>query len=167
METQSTSCSSLILIEGLESYLKYLREICAQPSQDLSILTKKLDPLLFNDTETIDRIRELISKQPKFSIRILVMEPSDLTSQRNNMLLLSQRLPSRIKIKQLSSKPRNEKQNFIIADKDRVLLQHEAENYSGFYNSDARAEAKTLLEEFHYLWERQSMPIPDLTSLGV
>ncbi|GAA5317154.1 MAG: hypothetical protein AseanaTS_23580 [Candidatus Pelagadaptatus aseana] len=162
METPSESCATLTLLEGLESFQKYLQLITGKSVKELDLLFDQLDLNLFNDPAFIDNLSHMVRQHPKARVRILLKNTRNITSQRCLLLDIAKRLPSKINIRRATHPPQDNAINYVIADRDSLLLRHDRDSYQGFFNSSARPEAQNLLEEFNTLWERQSTDIPDL-----
>lgn len=161
----SEVCNTLTLLDNVHDYQAYFRQLSTESSTQLVILTGKPDPLIFNNADIIEAISAVVRSHSKASVRVLIKDIRHIAKQPLQLVELSKRLSSKIMIRQLTVDRNSRYTAFAIGDRRQILVKHDEDNYQGFYNSSARAEARNLLEEFDDLWERQSADIPDLMTL--
>lgn len=166
-ETPSQSCETLTLLQGPKAFEKYLQLILKASHRRLHILSKNLDPFLFADEKTCNLISRLARRHPQIEIKIMVKETQLLIGQHHKLVSLYQRLPSKIALRKLLEEPNNVNQSYVIVDGRQLLLQHNDGDYDGFCNIDDAPQAKSLLEEFHHLWETQTAEITELRPLSL
>ncbi len=164
-ERPSETCDTLTLLHGLEAFHKHLLNSLKQGRRQLDILTKELDPHLYGDELICESISALARNHPKASIRLLVKNPQPATQSRHRLIELHKRLSSKIQCRTTKTELKNEDRSYIIIDSTQVVLQHNDGDYDGFCNTDAKPEARALLEEFNWLWDRQSDVIAELRTL--
>ena len=166
-QTDSREVPSVVLLSDFDEFAAALEQTICLASIQLSILSDSLDPLLFDRPEIVSALSKLARSNAKVNIRILVKDPSNLVSRRNATVLLAQRLPSKIKIKHLQLQPSNKNINYWVADRSVLLTLRDKVMFSGSFQSRAKIEVRSLLEEFTDLWERQSADIPNLRTLSI
>lgn len=167
MARPSESCNTLTLLESQEDYRDYFATLFRSTRKDCAILCDKLDPFIFNDAAIVNGISDLVRQHPKAGVRVLTKNTRDIGKIRLQFLELSRRLTSKISIRKLKTEPQSKQMDYAIGDRELLLVRHNTDDYQGFYNISAKPEAQKLLEEFDYLWERQSADIPDLMTLRI
>lgn len=166
-ERPSETCDTLTLLHSLEAFRKHLLKNLRQGRRQLDILTRELDPRLYNDELICESISNLARNHPKASIRLLIKNPKSVIQSRHRLIELHKRLSSKIQCRMTNTEPKDEARAYAIIDGTQVLLQHSDGDYDGFCNTDAKPEARALLEEFNWLWERQSNVIDELRTLSL
>lgn len=102
MSTISETDDQLHLLDNLEDMKIRLHKIVSSGIREALLFSRKLDPSLFNNTEIAQAFSELARYSPHSSIKILVEEPQSLVDANHQLLKLSRRLPSKIKIQKLN-----------------------------------------------------------------
>ncbi|NIB41183.1 hypothetical protein HBA55_16385 [Pseudomaricurvus alkylphenolicus] len=167
METPSEVCPTLFLLHGPETFRSRLESLLNSAERSLDILSEHLDPHLFSNEAICSAISALARRHRLAEIRVMVKNPRQLVGYNHQLVRLQQRLPSRIQLRHLTTAPQDNDRCYVIADGRQLLLQHKDGDYEGFYNSDAAPEAQALLEEYHELWDRQTIDIPELRRLSL
>ncbi len=152
MSPQSTTDKNLYLLEDPESLQEHLVNMARKARKDIAIFSHSLEPMLFNNEALTSAISTTARRSRNSSIRIIIEEPKVLVDTNHRILTLSQRLVSAISIKKLMIEPQDGYQ-FMIVDNDKLWLQHNLENFSGFANYAARPEAKRFMTIFNDLWK--------------
>ena len=166
-ERPSETSDTLTLLHSLEAFRKHLLKSLKQGHRQLDILTKELDPRLYDDELICQSISTLARHHPKACIRLLIKKPKPATQSRHRLIELHKRLSSKIQCRMTKTELKNEARAYAIIDSTQVVLQHNDGDYDGFCNTDAKPEARALLEEFNWLWERQSDVIAELRTLSL
>jgi hypothetical protein len=166
-ESISPTDENLIQLEGEEAYLKHSKRIVAESSREIYILSDELDRSIFNDSELIDLLSSFVRLERRCTIKILVKDIRPMIDRGHALLSLSRRLSSRVIIKKLLLKPKDNAIGYMISDKRALLYKHSDNEYVGFVNYKAGPESKKLLEEFVYLWEHHSVVDPELKQLTI
>jgi hypothetical protein len=164
-ETPSSVDEHLLLLEGLETYRKHALQIIKQSRRHLYLLTRILDFPLYNHPDIETAISQLARSDRNAEVRILVKNIQPLVERDHCLLQLARRLPSKIKLRKLLIEPENDERAYLIGDKDLLLYQHDDREYSGFANYRAGPEIVNIMEEFSYLWQRQSADDVNLRNL--
>ncbi len=166
-ERTSESCDTLTLLHGPEAFVKHLQNALQNTRRDIDILTNDLDRQLFSHQAVCERLSQVARGHRQAKIRVLIKQPLSAIQGRHRFVALQQRLTSKIEFKALKHEPENNARAYMVFDQRQVLLQHHDGDYDGFCNTDAPHEARSLLEEFNWLWSRQSHAIAELTSFSL
>ncbi len=166
-EQQSPTSEHLWLLDEQESFQRHVLQMAEAATRNLVILTNHLDPSLFDNEIFCDHISRLARRDRHSQVRILVKNAKPIVEGGHKLLKLSRRLPSSIFIKKLLVEPSDNRCSYLCADKELLLFQHDEGEYQGFANYQAGPEAQKILEEFDYLWQRQSGDDPQLRQLSL
>lgn len=166
-ERQSELDDRLFLLEGAEAFTKHARQIVAQSSRKLAILSETLDPAIFDQKGFSDLVSRLARGDRNAMVRILVKDIQPLVEGGHALLSLARRLSSKIELRKLLIEPENATQAYLIGDRRGLLYKHDDREYQGFASYRAGPEANRLLTEFDNLWERHSELSPALRSLRI
>lgn len=166
-EFSSEHCDTLTLLHGPAAFIKHLHNMLASGRRYVDILSGQLDPRLFADAQVCEQLSRFAREHRYAEIRILIKDPSALLGKRHGLVVLQGRLSSKIKIRHLKAAPENDNQGYVIVDQRQLLLQHHEGEFDGFCNTDAAPRAKSLLEEFNLLWQRQADEIAELRPLAL
>ncbi len=166
-ERPSETCDTLTLLHGSEAFRKHLLACLSSGHRQLDILTNDLDPQLYDHELICKSISALARNHPKALVRILIKQPKLATQSRHRLIELHKRLSSKIHCRRARTEPKDEARSYIVIDGKQVILQHSDGDYDGFSNTEAKPEARALLEEFNWLWERQSDVIVELRTLSL
>ncbi len=166
-ERASENCETLTLLHGPEAFLKHLERCLQSTRRQVDILSEDLDRELFSNETICDLLSLAARAHRQAKIRVLIKQPLAAIKSRHRFVALQQRLPSKIEFKELKYELENNTRAYIVVDQRKVLLQHHDGVYDGFCNTDAPQEARTLLEEFDWLWARQSHAIVELRNLSL
>lgn len=164
-ERASESCETLTLLSGVTAFSKHLLLCAKQTRRSIDILSADIDRQLFSSDRICSALSEVARAQRQSRIRILIKNPSSLVQSHHKLAALQQKLSSKIEIKALNIEPENSDRGYLIFDACSLLLQHEDGQYEGFCNTEAKLEARALLEEYEWLWGRHSNDIEELRVL--
>ncbi len=164
-ERKSDNCETLTLLSGVTAFSKHLQLCAEQTLRTIDILSEDLDKQLFSNDRICDMFSKVARAHRQSRVRILVKKPLQLVQSYHQLVTLQQKLSSKIEIRALNGAPENHNRCYVIFDACSLLLQHEDGQYDGFCNTQAKLEARALLEEYELLWGRHSNAIEELRSL--
>ena len=164
-ETPSAVDDNLILLEGQEAFAKHLLQLIQTARRKVYILSRTLNDALYHDQEIADALSALVRNDRNAEVCILVKKVKPLVELNHHLLRLARRLPSKITIKKLLIEPQDDDRAYLIGDRDLLLYQHDEAEFTGFVNYSAKPEVAKILDDFDYLWQRQSIVDEDLRSL--
>lgn len=149
-----------------EAFRHQLGELLTGCRHSLHILSHDLDSTLWSlDNLSTELSRLNREARNRCQIHILVKDPHLLINTPHRLAQVHKRLPTIVQIRQLQLEPQNEQIDYVIADRQALLFQHQHGVYQGFFDPEARAEAQGLLDEFTELWQRHSSDITELRQL--
>lgn len=165
--TPSSSCPSLVLLEGQSALALYLQTLLSAGRRTVDLFSDDLDPRLFASDEVAGAISQIARRHRQARVRLLVRDTSLLQGRHHPLVELQQRLCSRIDLRQCVLENDSERRNYVIVDGRQLWLLHQGGEYQGFCNSDAAAEAKALQEDFEQRWQQHSREITELRKLSI
>ena len=164
-EKPSDVDTALILLEGLEPFANHTLKIIRQARRKIIILSDVLDIAVYHNKGIVTALSEFARSDRNAHVSILVKQTRPLVERNHLILQLARRLPSKVSIRRLLIQPEDDARAYLISDHDTLLYQHQEGEYSGFANYAAKPEAQKIIEEFNYLWQRQSVEDIELRSL--
>lgn len=150
----------------IDNFSRVSLELVQQATKQLQILSFDLDRNTFGTKEMIDSLSALARKNRYTEIRILVVEPTKMTTSNNPLLTLQRRLSSAIGLRKTGLAAYEITDNFIVADRLGLLVQSIKEPGKAWGNFNNKPVAENYLSQFDVLWE-QSSEDPNLRTLSI
>ncbi len=138
--------------------------LATQAEKFLCILTRDLEPAVYNTAEFTEAVARLAARSRNSMIRILLHDSSGVVRRTHRLVDLSQRLSSSIQIRQPHEEHRGITQAFLVADDSGYMRRVIANRYEGTANFHDPAVARELMQLFERMWEK-SAPDPELRRL--
>jgi len=164
-ETITETDPDLILIDELADFTKHSLMIVEESRRELLILSKTLDPALYNNDDFYHRLLNMARADRESHVKIMVKDFHSLEAHGHQILDLSRRLPSKIEIRHLKVRPSQDEIAFIIGDHKHLLFMHEDGVYNGAVNYDSEDECNELVREFNQLWKKHCDRDPAVNSM--
>ena len=140
-------------IETREEAHNIILELTKQSSRKLNIISKNLDPLIYNQPDFLEALKTLALNGRRAQIRILVSDVESILKIDHKLLYLSSKLSSFIELRKISSEYNNFNKAMLIADEIGYLYHENANRYEGKINFNSLRECKNFLEIFKEIWE--------------
>ncbi|MES2823154.1 MAG: hypothetical protein V4732_06120 [Pseudomonadota bacterium] len=166
MSTQSPSSPDLFLLDCSEDFHSFALKLLAQSRRNICILSRDLDPAIFNTEEFVDAISQIARNNRNAQVQVLVKDTQPLLENGHKLVKLAQRLPSKINIRKLTQEPDDKKMGFILCDTHSLVYKNDEAAYKGFANYNAAAEVKHFREIFDYIWQYAETE-PELQQLHI
>ena len=123
-----------------------------QTQRELDIISRSLEPLVFDTREFIAAIKNLVLSH-RGRVRVVVLNPDTLVSRGGSrMVELAIRLSSYIEIRSPGEIHREFNEAMLIADRLGVIHSENSERYVGLANFHAPRMAALLSENFESIW---------------
>ena len=136
----------------------------AQAQTSLAIISRELDPFLY-DTETfIELLSGLCRRNRKARIRFLVQDPTTPVKRGHRLIELGRKLSSCIELRQPHRDYQHCNEAYLIADQCGLIHRSLADRYEGTVNFYNPVGAQRKLDFFTEVWER-SEPHPEFRRL--
>lgn len=145
--------SEIIALEEREDNRLAVTNMAQQCSRTLEIISRLLDPPIFDSTDFIDAVRQIIVKNRKPMIRVIVLDPDTIVKHGHRLVNLAGDMSSFIEIRKAHYEHRDYNESLMIADGIGYVHRNNAERYDANVNFNDRRESKHLLKEFEEMWE--------------
>lgn len=127
-------------------------ELVKQCKQKLAIISHELDPLVYDQADLVEAMRQLALKGRNVEIRIIVFEPELIVRKGHKIIDLAGKVSSFIEIRKIASEFKSFNETLLVADNSGYLYRENLERYKGKLNFNGRRESKHLLEAFNKMW---------------
>lgn len=128
-------------------------ELIKQCKQKLAIISQELDPLVYDQADLIEAMRQLTLKGRNVEIRIIVFEPELIVRKGHKLIDLAGKVSSFIEMRKVANEYKSFNEAVLIADNSGYLYRESTERYRGKLNFNGRRESKHLLGAFNTMWE--------------
>jgi len=146
-------------VDSSEEVLLASVAMLSQTRRTLEIVSRHLDPLIYDTVEFSARLQRFIVGAKRASVRIIVMDSTPIIGRGHRVIDLAQRLTSYIELRNPGRQHANYNSAFLLADRIGSVHRILADRFDGVINfNDARA-AKSLGEQFEEMWP---LATPDL-----
>ncbi|WP_075185222.1 GNAT family N-acetyltransferase [Teredinibacter haidensis] len=132
---------------------------------NLNIFCHHLTPSLWAHPEAVKAISALARRSAHSRIRILLQDAKAITGKHHPVVVLCQRISSRMEIKVLDKDVGNFDNAYAIIDEKQLVYLNSEDTCTGFANYQAAAESQHLREEFDRIWLYSSHSDQDLAQL--
>ena len=130
--------------------------LAQQASRNIDIISKHLDPGVFDSTDFIQAIKNLSISSKFTRIRILIKDSELMTQNGHRMIDLIQQLTSSIEVRKISDEYKSYNEAFSLYDAKGVIYLRYADRYEGFANFDRPRLATELSNFFNEVWEHST-----------
>ena len=137
-----------------------------QTSRSIDIISKHLDPGVFDNLDFIDAIKKLSISSKFTKIRILINNSEPMIQNAHRVTELIQLLTSSIEVRKISEEYKSHNNAFSLFDGKGLIYLPHADRYEGFANFDRPRLATELVNTFNEIWER-SVPAENLRRLYI
>ncbi len=147
------SLDEVSIVETRKEAYDAILELTKQSSQKLNIISKDLEPLIYNQSDFLEALKNLALNGRRAQIRILVSDVESILNIDHKILYLSSKLSSFIELRKISPEYKNFNKAILIADEVGYLYRENAKRYEGKINFNSHRECKNLLGIFQEIWE--------------
>ena len=137
-----------------------------QTSRSIDIISKHLDPGVFDNLDFIDALKKLSISSKFTKIRILLNDSEPMIKNGHRMIELIQLLTSSIEVRKISEEYKLRNNAFSIFDGKGIIYLPHADRYEGFANFNRPRLATELVNFFNEVWEH-STPDENLRRLYI
>ena len=129
-------------------------EIARLARRELAILTRDLEPQIYDDAEVLDAIKSLALSGSRAKVRILLIDATRAIKDGNRLVELSRRLSSFVEIRKPHRDYLDIAESFIIADEKGLLYRKLATRWEGIVDPSDPMQARDRLKLFNDIWQR-------------
>lgn len=157
----------LIRIQGPTDAIAAITAVSGRALRSIDIFSHQLSPPIYADDALVENISKLVRRSAQSKLRILLRDTRPLYGSDHPLLSLVQRLPSHAQIRRYVDGAQNPNYGFLCADESHLVYFSDEPTWNGFARHEARAKARTSLDEFNTLWTYGSKPDPNLRRLTI
>ena len=143
----------LITLDNREDNQLVVTAMARQCTRTVDIISRLLDPPIFDSTDFIDAIRQLIIKNRKPKIRVIVFDPDTIVKHGHRLINLAGDISSFIEIRKAHYQHKDYNECLFIADNIGYVHRNDAERYEANVNFKDPRQSRYLLKEFEEMWE--------------
>lgn len=147
-----------------EDHREALLRLIARSRRAIDLVSRHLDPLIFDEQGMVDTFTNLALRNRKARIRILILDPAPLRQRDHRLVALAQRLSGSFELRTPAPEHRNYNESVLIADGESYLHSPLSDRYEGEVYFHAPDGAVEWLRRFEDLWQT-ALPDPNLRRL--
>jgi hypothetical protein len=125
-----------------------------QAGRSLHIISRDLDPTIYNTQEFVDSVKKMLLKSKNNRVQILVSDPGKIVKRGHRLIDLSMMLTSFIEIKVLGKEHESFNESLFVADQAGYIYRKNPERYEGKLNFNDKRASRLLIHEFNNLLGR-------------
>ena len=129
-------------------------QLTQQARRSVDIVSRHLDPSLFNAAEFADAIRKVIVDTRRAQVRILVLDPAPLAGQNHRLVELARQLSSFITLRTPPAEYKDLNEAWLVADNTGYLYRRFSDRYEATANFADRRQSNHLTTRFEEIWQR-------------
>lgn len=145
--------ASRVNIDSRLHNLAAIRRLSATASQSIKILSRTLDPYIYENEAVIDAIVRFCRPNRQTLVKILVFDSSPMVQQGHKLLLMAQKMPSKIEIRQLGKESSWRNESLFLADRSGYLLNPKSDRYEAEVDFCDSNRTHELNSQFGYYWD--------------
>ena len=126
--------------------------VCARAERKVSIMTRDLEPGIYDHPEFVDAVKKLILSRRFARVRVLISDPSRAIKNGNRLVTMGRRLNSFIEFRNVHDDYREVPEAYCIADDRAIAYRLDATRWDGIADNDTRPVARTYLQTFDEIW---------------
>jgi len=125
-----------------------------QSSRTIDIISRRLDPGIYDTTDFIDAIRQFALKNHHSRVRILVYEPEKIARRGHRLINVAASLSSFFHIRTPGMEFKDFNESLFVADKTAYVHRLFSERYEASVNFNDKRMAHSLVNQFEEMWEK-------------
>ena len=140
--------------------------VTQQCQRTLVIQSYDLDPIIYDNADFIEAVRQVAVNSNRADIKILIEDSRKIVSSGHRIIELARQLSSYIEIRKINIDLKTLSEAFLIADETALIYRRQPQRYEGFVNFNERGRCRLLLADFKDSWEKAT-PDPELRRLHI
>ncbi len=156
--------NKLVQLEKRADNIQVANHMAKQCQKSLHIISRNLDPVIFDTAEFADAVKYLALRHRRAQIQIIVFETNAIVKRGHRLLELSGKLSSFIQIRKAHYSFDDYNEFLILADTTAYIHRKNGERYEGTVNFKDRRQANSYLRQFNEMWDL-SLPDPNLRKM--
>lgn len=128
-----------------------------QASRNIDIISKHLDPHVFDTIEFFDALKNLSISSRFTKIRILIQSSEPMVKNGHRIIELIQLLTSSIEVRRISEEYKSYNEAYSLYDTKGVIFLRQSERYEGFANFNRPRLVSELSDFFNEIWDHSEV----------
>lgn len=151
-------------VDRVEPLREVALELAAQARRTLDIVTRQLDPPLFDREDFVEAVKRLALSSRRAEIRVLLLDPATVATRGHRLVHLAQRLTTFIQLRVPPAEYREFNEAWIVADGAGYAYRRFSDRYEATVNFHDPRQSLRLTNRFDEIWQRAN-PDPNLRRL--
>jgi hypothetical protein len=156
----------VIHLETMDDNRAAVIAIAQQTRRTLAIQSYDLDPIIYDNADFIEAVRQIAVNSTRADIKILIEDSRKIISYGHRIIELSRQLSSFMQIRKINTDLKTLPEAFLIGDETALVYRRQAQRYEGFANFNDRGRCRLLLADFKDSWEKAAQD-PELRRLHI
>ena len=119
-----------------------------QAQRSLVIFSRDLDGKIFDDTQLVGAVKDLVLRSRHSQVRIITRDISRIISRGHRLVDLYRRLPTYMDIRLPAKEHESYNSAFLVVDKTGVIFRSHADRYEGTANFNDQKTVEDLSKMF-------------------
>ncbi len=154
----------ILQLENRDENILVTNHMAKQCQRSLNIISRTLDPVVFDTKEFADAVKYLASRHRHARIQIIVFDPDIVVKRGHRLLGLSGRLSSFIELRKAHYSLDDYNECLLLADATGYVHRKNGERYESTSNFKDHRNSTYLLKQFTNIWE-MAAPYPDFRKM--
>jgi hypothetical protein len=156
----------VIHLETMDDNREAAIAVAKQCHRTLVIQSYDLDPIIYDNADFIEAVRQVAVSSTRADIKILIEDSRKIVSSGHRIIELARQLSSFFEIRKINTDLKTISEAFLIADETALIYRRQPQRYEGFVNFNERGRCRLLLADFKDSWEKAA-PDPELRRLHI
>jgi len=156
--------NKVLQLENRAENILVANHMANQCQRTLNIISRELDPLVFDTEEFADAVKYLALRHRHAKIQIIVFEPDTIIKRGHRLLYILGKLSSFIEIRKAHYLFDKYNECMMVADATGYIHRDNGERFEGTANFKDLRHSKNLLTQFVEMWE-QATPDPNFRQM--
>jgi len=153
------------VVEGSAAFAAKLAEMLSGAEFNVAVLSLGLNRDLYAREDVVDALKRFVLSSDRVQVRVLVADARAATGNGNAFLELARKLPSRIKMREMTPEKREtEGPEIIIVDGRRMLERTEQRMLQAHFYPHPVDRVQQKLKDYDALWD-ESEPVIELSGM--
>ena len=145
--------NKLLQLETRADNIQIANHMANQCQKSLHIISRTLDPVVFDTIEFADAVKYLALRHQRSQIQIIVFEADAIVKHGHRLLEIAGKLSSSIELRKAHYSFNNYNECLIVADATGYIHRQNGERYECTLNFKDRRHSTNLLRKFTDMWE--------------
>ena len=141
-------------LDSLDEQKKAVIRLAAAASKRLLIFSHELEPDYYNQPEFVESCKQMVIRHPQCHVKIMIQTNEKLRNQEHRLILLMQRLPSRIALKICHDEDKYHPETFLLADRRGIFLKRVPGRTAAIVDHDAPRLNDEYSRFFQQAWDQ-------------